>query len=123
MKLSYLLLCAIKTPPRDKIIRNFYFPSCKNCVFYKPPSDRFSFTSSLSKCEKFGEKNIMTDDITYDYADSCRMDETKCGKKGVYFEEEKDIEGKLFRHKIVVNMPYGIPIFLLVINLIINVLK
>jgi hypothetical protein len=123
MKLSYLLLCAIKTQPRDKIIRNFYFPSCKNCVFYKPPSDTFSFTSTLSKCEKFGEKNILTDEIIYDYADSCRSDEAKCGKEGNYFEEEKNIEGKIFRHKIIVNLPYSLPILLLVINLIVKVLK
>jgi len=122
MKLSYLLLCAIKTPNTDKIIKNIHLPSCKNCVFYKPnPSS--SFTSPLSKCEKFGEKNILTDEITYDYADSCRREESKCGKEGVFFEEEKNVEIKVFKHKMIVNLPYSLPIFLLVINLIIKVLK
>ena len=122
MKLSYLLLCAIKPPHIDKLIKNIHFPSCKNCVFYKPHSGS-EFTSTLSKCEKFGEKNIITDEIIYDYADSCRRDESKCGKEGNYFEEEKNIEGKIFRHKIIVKLPYSLSIFLLVISLISNLLK
>jgi hypothetical protein len=123
MKLSYLLLCAIKTPNTDKIIKNFHFPSCKNCVFYKPDPNTVNFISTLSKCEKFGEKNIVSDEITYDYADICRRDESKCGKEGVFFEEEKNVEIKVFKHKLIVNLPYSLPIFLLVINLIIKVLK
>jgi Pyruvate/2-oxoacid:ferredoxin oxidoreductase delta subunit len=122
MKISYLLLCAIKTPNTDKIIKNYHFPSCKNCVFYKPNTSS-SFTSTLSKCEKFGEKNIVTDEITYDYADNCRIEESKCGKEGIYFEEEKNVGIKVFKHKMILNLPYSLPIMLLVINLIIKVLK
>ena len=122
MKLAYLLLCAIKPPHIDKTIKNIHLPSCKNCIFYKPDSGS-EFVSILSKCEKFGEKNIVTDKITYDYAELSRRDETKCGKDGNFFEEEKDISGKIFRHKIIVKLPYSLPIFLLVISLISNLLK
>jgi hypothetical protein len=43
------------------------------------------FTSTLNICEKFGNKNIITDKITYDYADLCRQSDTKCGEEGKYF--------------------------------------
>ena len=36
----------------------------------------------------FGEKNIITDKIKYDYANSCRLDELKCGTDAIYFERE-----------------------------------
>ena len=123
MKLSHLLLCAIQSPHINKIIKNIHYPSCKNCVFYTPFPKSSSFTSSLSKCEKFGEKNIVTDEIIYDYADSCRKDESKCGKDGNYFEEETNIEGKKFRHKLIVNSPYCLPIMILSISLIFSLLK
>ena len=122
MKFSYLLLCAIKPPNTSRLIKNIHFPSCKNCVFYKPNSGS-EFTSSLSKCEMFGEKNVVTDEIVHDYADSCRRDESKCGKEGNYFEEETNVKGKKFRHQIIVKLPYSLPIFLLVISLISNLLK
>ena len=71
-------------------IYNVNTPSCRNCVHFKPyyASD---FTSSLSKCIKFGTKNIITDKISYEYADMSRSDETKCGNEGKYFELEKNI--------------------------------
>jgi hypothetical protein len=48
----------------------------------------------------FGDKNIVTEEITYDYANNCRDDENKCGINGVYFNEEKNLKLKLFKHKI-----------------------
>ena len=68
----------------EKIIKNVNIPSCGH---FKPyySSD---FTSSLSKC---GTKDI-TDKISYnEYADITGSDQTKCGKKGKYFEQEKNI--------------------------------
>lgn len=97
MNLLYLifnLMCS------EKIIKNINFPSCRNCIHFKPNSN-YKFTSVLNKCHKFGEKNIITDEITYQYADSCRLDESKCGKEGLYFEEEKNIELKILKHNIV----------------------
>ena len=119
MKFSFLSLCIIKP---DKIIKNINIPSCKNCIYYKPNNFNNDFTSTFNKCEKFGEKNIITDIITYNFADLCRNDESMCGNEGKYFEEEKNIKFKITKHKIISNFPYSLPILLLAINLFIKVL-
>jgi hypothetical protein len=78
-------------------IQNIDLPSCKNCIYFDPQSHS-DFTSTLSKCNKFGHKNIISDEITYDYASSCRNDENKCGEKGVFFVNEPNIKFKIFKH-------------------------
>jgi hypothetical protein len=106
MKLLYLyspLLLHFKFS--EGIIENFHLPSCKNCKFFKPSFTYSDFTSTFNKCEKFGEKNIVTDEITYKYADLCRRDESKCGKRGIFFEEEPNIDLKIFKHSFVNNFP------------------
>jgi hypothetical protein len=106
----------------EKIIKNINVPSCKNCIYYKPNILHNDFTSTFNKCEKFGEKNIITDIVTYNFADFCRKDETMCGKEGKYFKEEKNIKFKIFHYKIVSNWLLSLPILLITINLIIKVL-
>jgi len=76
------------------------------------------FTSPYVKCNKFGEKDIITDKITYKYADSCRNDESLCGKEGKYYIEEKNIHIKILQHTIF--KPFNliiIPYILLIIKL------
>ena len=91
----------------EKIIKNINIPSCKNCIFYKPAIIDSNFESNpFSKCEKFGEKNIITNKITYEYVNLCRKDESKCGQNGIYFEEEKNISMKILKHKIFSNILY-----------------
>jgi len=104
MLFLYLLL-NLNLISSNKIIKNINIPSCKNCIYYKPNRYNNDFTSILNKCENFGEKNIITDEITYNYADSCRSDENKCGKEGKYFIEEKNINFKIFKYKFVSNFP------------------
>ena len=88
-------------------IRNVEFPSCKNCKHFMPNSViNNDFTSTFSRCNKFGEKNIISDKVTYDYVDVCRLDTTKCGPEGKYFEKEKNINFKILKHFIVSNGPY-----------------
>ena len=118
MKKTSLLLCMVN----DKLIKNINLPSCKNCIYYKINNFDSDFTSRFNKCEKFGEKDIITDKITYSFADSCRNDENKCGIEGKYFEEEININTKIFYHKFISNMPFNLPLMILVINLIIKVL-
>jgi hypothetical protein len=104
-----------------KIIKNIDIPSCKNCVHYKPLflSD---YSSTLSKCNYFGEKNILTDIIKYEFADLCRDDENKCGLKAKYFEEDINIYLKIFLHKSINLLPFSVP-FILYTVLIINEMK
>ena len=80
----------------EKIIKNVNIPSC---VHFKPyySSD---FTSSLSKC---GTKDI-TDKISYNEVADMTRDETKCGIEGK-FEQEKNIELKIFIHQRVSGLP------------------
>jgi hypothetical protein len=113
----------LKLISSNKIIKNINFPSCKNCIYYKPNRYNNDFTSLLNKCENFGEKNIITDEITYNYADSCRSDENKCGKEGKYFIEEKNINFKIFSYKFVSNFPnyfFILSIFYLFITIFIK---
>lgn len=84
----------------NKIIRNIEFPSCKNCVHFRPSSWSNDFADPLNKCEKFGTKNIITGKITYDYADICRNNDHLCGKSGNHFEKEPLILLKKIKHTI-----------------------
>jgi hypothetical protein len=94
----------------EKIIKNAYVPACRNCVYYKPSTSYSDFTDSLNRCEKFGEKNIVTNEIRYDFANSCRTDESKCGLEGKYFEEEPNISLKIAKHYLQNRLPYGLVI-------------
>ena len=112
MRIIYLLLSLVNC---EKIIRNVNFPACKNCIHYKPTAYT-TFASELNKCEKFGDKNINTDEISYDYADTCREDETKCGIEGKYFEKEKNMNMKIAKHKMTRAEPFLFLTLLIVIT-------
>jgi hypothetical protein len=98
----------------EKIIINKYLPSCRNCIYYEPSKIDKDFSSSyFSKCNKFGEKNIITDKIEYNFADGCRRDETKCGREGKFFEKEENINMKILKHNIVRNIPNILMVFII----------
>ena len=97
MKFAYLLLSS-GIASSDKIIKNINVPACKNCIYYKPCRFDSDFTSIVNTCEKFGNKNIITDKITYDYANLCRQQDDKCGEEGKYFEKEPYIKSKIIKH-------------------------
>jgi len=104
------------------IIQNIEFPSCRNCV-HLITRDDITFVSTLNKCAKFGEKNIITDEICYDFVDTCRKDELKCGKEGRYFEAEKNVGFKIFRHRIVRQAHWIYVWFLLIVTLGVQFIK
>lgn len=58
---------------------------CSHCIysFYEPREKHIS--TNLSKCVKYGEKDLRTGQIVHDYTQLCRKDESKCGKEGKYF--------------------------------------
>jgi len=71
-------------------------PSCKNCIHYIP-DDYSNYSSNKGKCALFGEKDVVTNKIHHDYADTCRRDHTKCGLEGRYFEKNENVKlTKLF---------------------------
>jgi hypothetical protein len=56
MKRSHLLLSMVNA---DKIITNFDFPACRNCVYYQPNYYDSDFTASFNKCNKFGKRMLL----------------------------------------------------------------
>jgi hypothetical protein len=96
----------------DKFIKNVDLPSCKKCIHYLPSVANLDFDSTLNRCSKFGEKDIITDKIKYNFAESCRMDVEKCGEKGEYFEEEPNLVLKMTKHRAASLSPYFFIMFL-----------
>lgn len=113
MKIIYFLLSIVSGSP---IIKNSNIPTCRNCIYYKPDFYSNEFTSSYNDCKKFGEKNIISNKIEFESADSCRRDESKCGVNGKYFEEEKNINLKVLKHKIISGLPNTLLISLIIIT-------
>ena len=111
MKIISILLTLLCS---DKIIKNIDFPSCRNCIYYEHKYE--NNYSNLNKCNKFGVKNIISDEIKYDYADSCRNDESKCGIQGKYFEEETNPNMKILKYNLINYKSY--PLLLTVIIVI-----
>jgi hypothetical protein len=66
-------------------IKNKDLPICKNCRFFIPHKIP-EHQTTLSRCSKFGEKDIVSGEINYDFADFCRNNSMKCGKSGIHFE-------------------------------------
>jgi Pyruvate/2-oxoacid:ferredoxin oxidoreductase delta subunit len=87
-------------------IKNAHLPSCKNCIHFAPDKYYHEYATTMSKCNKFGDKDIVTDKITYRYADACRVDEKLCGKEGKYFEEDPHIQWKVLGHRALHILPY-----------------
>jgi len=106
----------------EQIIKNINFPSCKTCKFFTP-SNKFSFDSKYHNCEKFGEKNIFTDEIEYKSASLCRSDEKLCGESGKYFEKEPYLRFKIAKHYTGSMLPNFLSLILLCLTLILITLK
>lgn len=85
-------------------IKNMNKPSCKTCIHFKPSSSS-RYESSISRCNIFGVKDIITDEITYDYASSCRSDESKCGENGIHYIKDDKFEFKKFKHNLFDDAP------------------
>jgi hypothetical protein len=104
------------------IIKNANTPSCKNCIHYNP-SFYFDYSSDLNRCKYFGTKNILTDDIDYEFASMCRDDESKCGLAGKYFEKEVNVDFKIAMHSFMKNSPFSLTFFILLVNAYIRLLN
>lgn len=60
-----------------QIILNSSAPICKACKYFMP---------STIKCSFFGSKCLVTGNITYENAWSCRIREDQCGTNGTRYE-------------------------------------
>lgn len=78
-------------PDKNVYIKNFSLPTCKDCVYYRPheeKSDPFKL-GDQDKCLKYGEKNVVTGEINYQYADIVRKQDSQCGITGKNFIQKK----------------------------------
>jgi hypothetical protein len=69
-------------------IVNIEKPICNLCVhFISPKSHKYQDYDykKMGKCGFFGNKNLVTGKIEYDFAIHCRTDKKKCGEYGRYF--------------------------------------
>ena len=91
------------TTSTSKYIKNGDFPSCKNCVHFRP--NLFIGDYTMGKCANFGTKDIFDNTITYDYVDNCRDNANKCGNEGKYYQIDKNADMKLFLYTLFQNVP------------------
>jgi hypothetical protein len=80
----------------SKLLSTFSFiiktqKPCINCVHYieykyKYPEDElYDSKTRTGRCAIFGKQHLVTGETEYDDALSCRTNEQKCGKNGVFF--------------------------------------
>jgi hypothetical protein len=63
------------------IIKNLDAVICKKCAYFREHR-------SAGICTKFGEKDIITGAIKYQYASVIRTDSDLCGKRGLYYVQK-----------------------------------
>ena len=65
---------------------------CKNCinyVKYKYPHDEiYDPETKIGYCSLFGKENLVSGEINYENALSCRINDVKCGEYGRYFQQK-----------------------------------
>ena len=98
-------------------IRNMNLPLCKSCIHFSPEVLNGSFTSHFTKCNKFGNKDLVSGQINHEFATSCRNDETLCGIKANYFKEDPNIKIKIARYNFLNYLPKKIIIVSVIVVL------
>ena len=71
-------------------IINYNYPSCKNCIHFIPHLINNKICKEKSSCKLFGYKDIINDEISYEYAFICRNSDNFCGKEAKYFENNNN---------------------------------
>jgi hypothetical protein len=66
-------------PILKRVISNIDTVVCKKCAYFREHRG----TGVL--CTKFGEKNIITGAITYQFASVSRTNSDLCGARGLYY--------------------------------------
>lgn len=83
----FQLLSVALFVPKTSFIQNVEFPSCKDCVHYKPkPYSRILHdNSTYARCSLFGNKDVISGKVSFEYASVCRSSEVKCSINGNHF--------------------------------------
>ena len=61
------------------IINNIDKVICKQCIYFREHRGRGGL------CTKFGEKNVVTGEISYEYAKVSRANSDLCSVRGLYY--------------------------------------
>jgi len=93
-KLIYFLIIKIALFNKLPFIRNSEFPVCANCLHFiehtnNYPYDPIPDNKLYGRCKKFGEVDLITGLIEYDFAKNCRDNVKKCGINGLQYEGKK----------------------------------
>lgn len=115
MRFIFLFFAIVNS---EKFIKNMNVNPCRKCIYFKEDS-----IISLSKCEKFGEKNIVSNEISYNYVDNCRDDDLKCGKEGKYFEEDENADFKILKNQITNNIFIKVIVFPFILSLTLTLIS
>ena len=94
--LLYFLMLSRTMSTGIPSIRNLQYPVCKNCVFFIEHTNNYPYdpvpdNAYYGKCTKFGEMNLVTGCIEYDFAKLCREDVKKCGWRGAWYQEKVEV--------------------------------
>lgn len=83
MNLLRFLLSTMVLP--STFIKDLHLPVCKDCKFFIPYENKEQYT--LGRCRLFGKKNLVSGEITYEFADVCRISSNKCGNNGTLYKD------------------------------------
>jgi hypothetical protein len=81
MKIQHLFLSITAKIPH---IKNLNYPSCINCAHF---TQNVQTHTDFAKCKKFGRMDLVSGEITYEYASVTRKYDDHCGEKGFFYEE------------------------------------
>ena len=73
---------------RNQNIKNSEIPLCKNCFYFYPNFEGENIIYEKSLCIKYGNKNIVSGEVSYEFANDMRHSESKCGLNGKNFEDK-----------------------------------
>lgn len=91
-KRTFFLMLNKNFSTEKTFIRNKALPACFDCLHFIEycPYDSIPSDKQYSKCKKFGEMDLITGVIEYDFVKYCRDDINKCGKLGSEYIDRKD---------------------------------
>jgi hypothetical protein len=85
------LLNRILSTTGKVFIKNRDLPICVNCVHFIEPKRQDDDYELYGRCKMFGQMNLITGDIHYGLAISCRSDNEKCGYLGTAHKERTSV--------------------------------
>lgn len=69
----------------NKYIINSGLPECRNCKHFAPHNSE-EHKYSLATCLLYGQKNIISGKITFEFASHVRNRDSQCSREGINYE-------------------------------------